>query len=263
MLSRLARLQADREDAASDAQPGKILHEMRAGEMAALGEVPFGLYYGSVDSTPLFVLLAGLYARRTGDYAFIRELWPNIERALGWIEGPGDLDGDGFVEYARASDKGLANQGWKDSHDAVFHASGELAEGPIALVEVQGYVYAALPGGGGLRNPSRPCRRCRRLFAKAKKLQQRFEQAFWCEELGTYAIALDGSKSPCRVRTSNAAHALFTGIMAPERARRVASDLLRPSLNSGWGIRTVAARGGPLQSRCPIIMDRSGRMTTP
>src|SRR5208337_1292629 len=144
VLSRLARLQADKEDAVSDAQPGKILHEMRAGEMAALGEVPFGLYYGSVDSTPLFVLLAGLYAERTGDYAFIRELWPNIERALDWIEGPGDPDGDGFVEYARTSEKGLANQGWKDSHDSVFHASGELAEGPIALVEVQGYVYAAL-----------------------------------------------------------------------------------------------------------------------
>ena len=114
VLSRLARLQADKEDAVSDAQPGKILHEMRAGEMAALGEVPFGLYYGSVDSTPLFVLLAGLYAERTGDYAFIRALWPNIERALDWIEGPGDPDGDGFVEYARTSEKGLANQGWKD-----------------------------------------------------------------------------------------------------------------------------------------------------
>ena len=249
VLSRLARLQADREDAASDAQPGKILHEMRAGEMAALGEVPFGLYYGSVDSTPLFVLLAGLYARRTGDYAFIRELWPNIERALGWIEGPGDLDGDGFVEYARASDKGLANQGWKDSHDAVFHASGELAEGPIALVEVQGYVYAALRAAADCATHLGHPAAAARLFAKAQKLQQRFEQAFWCEEIGTYAIALDGSKRPCRVRTSNAAHALFTGIMAPERARRVATDLLRPSLNSGWGIRTVAtgeARYNPM-----------------
>jgi glycogen debranching enzyme len=248
VLTRLARLQAAREDAASDAQPGKILHEMRAGEMAALGEVPFGLYYGSVDSTPLFVLLAGLYAGRTGDYAFIRDLWPNIERALGWIEGAGDLDGDGFVEYARTSDKGLANQGWKDSHDAVFHANGELAEGPIALVEVQGYVYAALLAAADCATHLGDTSAAARLFAKAQKLQERFEQAFWCEEIGTYAIALDGNKRPCRVRTSNAAHALFTGIMAPERARRVA-DSLRSSLDSGWGIRTVAtgeARYNPM-----------------
>ncbi len=241
VLSRLARLQADKEDAVSDAQPGKILHEMRAGEMAALGEVPFGLYYGSVDSTPLFVLLAGLYAERTGDYAFIRELWPNIERALDWIEGPGDPDGDGFVEYARTSEKGLANQGWKDSHDSVFHASGELAEGPIALVEVQGYVYAALRAAAACAARLGCSAAAATLFAKAQKLRQRFEQAFWCEDLGIYAIALDGGKRPCCVRTSNPAHAMFTGIMAPERARRVASDLLRPSLNSGWGIRTVAA----------------------
>ena len=111
--------------------------------MAALGEVPFGRYYGSVDATPLFVMLAGAYLERTGDSTLIRELWPAIERALAWIDGPGDIDGDGFVEYARGVETGLANQGWKDSHDAVFHADGSLAQGPIALVEVQGYVYAA------------------------------------------------------------------------------------------------------------------------
>ena len=141
VLKRLAHYQADAEDARSDASPGKILHEMRGGEMAALGEIPFGLYYGSVDATPLFVVLAGLYAQRTGDYAFVGALWPAIERALTWIDEKGDLDGDGFIEYARASETGLANQGWKDSHDAVFHADGSLAQGPIALVEVQGYVY--------------------------------------------------------------------------------------------------------------------------
>src|SRR5207344_1741839 len=139
LLRRLAAFQARDVDFASDAQPGKILHEMRAGEMAAMREVPFGLYYGSVDSTPLFVMLAGLYFERTGDLETLRQLWPHIEAALQWIDGPGDADGDGFVEYYRATEQGLANQGWKYSQDAIFHADGQLAVGPIALVEVQGY----------------------------------------------------------------------------------------------------------------------------
>jgi glycogen debranching enzyme len=241
VLQRLAHFQATEFDEASDAQPGKILHEMRSGEMAALGEVPFRLYYGSIDSTPLFVLLAGLYVERTGDVEFLRKIWPNVRKALEWIDGSGDCDGDGFIEYARSTPQGLANQGWKDSHDAIFHANGDLAEGPIALVEVQGYVYAA-------RLEAAKCARmlgdhdlADTLTAKAEGLRRKFEDTFWLEELGTYALALDGAKQPCRVRTSNAAHAMFTGIMAPERARRVARDMMRPSFNSGWGIRTVAA----------------------
>ncbi len=240
VLQRLAHFQATKYDEASDAQPGKILHEMRSGEMAALAEVPFGLYYGSIDSTPLFVLLAGLYVERTGDVEFLSELWPNILRALDWIDGPGDPDGDGFVEYARMTPQGLANQGWKDSHDAIFHANGELAEGPIALVEVQGYVYAARLAAANCAQRLGDHTLAITLAAKAEALRRKFEAAFWCEDLGTYALALDGKKEACRVRASNAAHAMFTGIMSPERAARVAQDLMRPSFNSGWGVRTVA-----------------------
>src|SRR6266403_3728973 len=211
VLKRLAFYQAKTADPLADAQPGKILHEMRGGEMAALGEVPFAQYYGSVDATPLFVLLAGLYVERTGDEKTLVELWPAIEAALGWIDGPGDLDGDGFVEYQRASEKGLANQGWKDSYDAIFHADGRLAEGHIALAEVQGYVFA------GKRLAARCASRlgkidlALKLETEAQLLAERFEDAFWCAELGTYALALDGAKEPCKVRTSNAGQLLFTG----------------------------------------------------
>ena len=151
VLKRLAFYQAKTVDPLADAEPGKILHEMRGGEMAALREVPFAQYYGSVDATPLFVLLAGLYVERTGDDETLAELWPAIEAALRWIDGAGDPDRDGFVEYQRASEQGLANQGWKDSYDAIFHADGRLAEGYIALAEVQGYVFRRQATGGALR----------------------------------------------------------------------------------------------------------------
>jgi glycogen debranching enzyme len=240
VLKRLAAYQADKTDERADCEPGKILHEMRAGEMANLGEVPFGLYYGSVDSTPLFVLLAGRYAQTTGDLKTLRELWPSVRRALAWIDGPGDRDGDGFIEYFKATPNGLANQGWKDSVDAIFHADGSLAKGPIALAEVQGYVYAAKKVAawcaGKLGDPQEEAR----LEAEAELLQARFEQAFWCEDIGTYALALDGAKRPCRVMTSNAGQALFSGIASGERARRIAEQLMAPNLFSGWGVRTVS-----------------------
>jgi glycogen debranching enzyme len=249
VLNRLAHFQARAVDPLNDAEPGKILHEMRAGEMAALREVPFGLYYGSVDSTPLFVMLAGAYTERTGDDETLQALWPNVEAALAWIDKWGDRDGDGFVEYERQTEKGLANQGWKDSHDSVFHADGELAEGPIALAEVQGYVYAARQLAARAARRLGKAEQAFALEQQAAALAARFDDAFWCEELGSYALALDGRKRQCRVRSSNAGQVLLSGIAPKHRAEAVAARLmLRPSF-SGWGIRTVArdeARYNPM-----------------
>ena len=241
VLRYLAQNQAVERIPEQEAEPGKILHEVRYGEMANLKEVPFSRYYGSVDSTPLFVLLAGLYFERTGDRSFLETIWPNVLAALDWIDHYGDADGDGFVEYEAKSEKGLIHQGWKDSHDAIFHADGSLPDAPIALCEVQAYVYGArsvaarMAAGVGQQELSV------RLTRLAQELRQKFERDFWDDKLGAYVLALDAQKRPCRVLTSNAGQALLTGMPSRERATRLVATLLSDNLYCGWGIRTVGS----------------------
>ena len=242
VLSCLAATQATEIDPERDAQPGKILHELRNGEMANTREVPFGRYYGSVDATPLFVLLAAEYYLRTADRDFLRGIWPNIEAALEWIDRYGDIDGDGFVEYDRQADTGLVQQGWKDSEDSVFHADGVLARGPIALCEVQGYIYAAKTGIAQVAEDFGMQKRAETLRTQAAEFKSKFNTSFWSEEISMFALALDGEKKPCQVRSSNAGQCLFTGIASPMQTRSITDLLLAPEMYSGWGIRTISSR---------------------
>jgi glycogen debranching enzyme len=210
--------------------------------MVTIGEIPFRRYYGSVDSTPLFVMLAAAYYNRTADRQFTESIWKNIEAALYWIDNYGDVDGDGFIEYQHKSLNGLTNQGWKDSHDSIMHADGTLAEPPIALCEVQAYVYDAKKGAAKLARVLGKIEMADRLEKDAEELKLKFNEAFWDEDQGTYVLALDGNKKPCKVIASNAGHTLLTSIADTEKAKRIANRLLQEDMFSGWGIRTLSSK---------------------
>ena len=241
-LRGLAALQGKQEDDWREEEPGKILHEVRVGELARAGEIPHTPYYGSVDATPLWlIVLHGAY-RWTGDLDAVRELWPNAMAALKWIDEYGDLDDDGYIEYRRRSPRGLENQGWKDSRDAIQFPDGEEAEAPIALVEVQGYAYQAKVDTARLARDLGEEDLADRLEKEAAELKERFNRDFWVGEKSFFALALDGKKKRVPTVTSNPGHCLWSRIIDEEHAPKVVQRLMSSGLSSGWGIRTVASR---------------------
>jgi len=248
-LRLLARWQGKELDEWRDEEPGKILHELRTGEMASLGEIPMNPYYGAIDATPLFLMLAAEYVAWTGDLDLIRELEPNLVAALEWIDDYGDSDKCGYVEYCKRSPKGLLNQGWKDSRNSIVNSDGTLVKPPIALVEIQGYVYAAKRGMSCLFTLLGKKDLARRLQREASALKTKFNKDFWLEEEEFYALALGANKEPSRSITSNPGQCLWTGIIDEDKAAKVAERLFSNDLFSGWGIRTLssqAARYNPL-----------------
>jgi glycogen debranching enzyme len=239
-LLTMAAYQGQNEDEWRDEQPGKVMHEIRYGELASTNQVPFTPYYGTIDATPLFLLLAAEYYHWTGDADFISGLMPHLQAALKWVKEYGDADDDSFVEYYQKSSKGIANQGWKDSADSVVHRNGDYAEAPIALVEVQGYVYQALTRLAPIFRSLGHAEQADVMEQDASQLQARFERDFWMEDEQFYAIALDKDKKRVESVTSNAGHILMSGIASPERAKAVAERLVAPDLFGGYGIRTMS-----------------------
>ena len=237
----LARHQALEDDPMADAEPGKILHELRRGELANIGALPFRKYYGSVDSTFLFIWLVGLYYFRTGDRETLERLWPALDKALLWADEYGDLDGDGFYEYKKRNPAGLDNQCWKDSWDSISHFDGTYAKAPLALCEVQGYAYRAFVMAKRLYEQRGNLEKALRYLKKANAIKAKFNQEFWVEEMDFLALALDHKKLACEVFSSNAGHCLATGIVDYEKGKILGDRLFAPDLFSGWGIRTLGA----------------------
>jgi glycogen debranching enzyme len=236
----LSMFQGDRVDDWRDEEPGKIIHEIRQGEMTRTGEIPHSPYYGTVDATPLFLLLLTEYYKWTGDLSLFTELRDSVESALRWVDEYGDMDGDGFVEYSRRSSMGLLNQYWKDSGDSILLPGGKLPCPPIATVETQGYVYYAKRRLAEIYRQAGEEERAERLSRDAEKLRKKVEEHFWDDELDFYVLALDGEKRPVRVVSSNGGQLLFTGLPSPERARAVIRRLISRDMFSGWGIRTLS-----------------------
>ena len=241
-LRLLARYQGTEVNDWRDEQPGKILHELRVGELARMNKIPHTPYYGTIDATPLFIILMSRYVEWTGDLTLFQELRRHIEWALEWIDRYGDVAGDGYVSYLSNTNKGLINQGWKDSFDAIVTADGRFGQPPIALVEVQGYVYMAKKSIADLYARIGEEERAVRLRTEAETLRVRFNRDFWLEDEGCYALALEAEHRPCKVMSSNPGQALWTGIVDPDKAARTVDRLMKPDLFSGWGIRTLSAK---------------------
>jgi len=241
-LETLAAYQATDDDEFRDAEPGKILHELRCGVLTSLGEMPHSPYYGTHDATPLFLVLLDEYERWTGDVELVRRLEPAARAALGWIEGPGDPDGDGYLEYRTRSTKGLVNQCWKDSWNSMLFADGRVADPPIATCEIQGYAYDARRRMARLaRDVWDDTELADRLEQDAADLRERFNRDYWSDERGHYVLALDATKQAVDSLTSNVGHLLWSGIVADDRAAATVERLMADDMLSGWGIRTMSA----------------------